>query len=297
VRWRGGLNLTYRFGPGFKSPNTTVRIEIHNKVEETDIYDVIGTIRGREEPDRIVLIGNHRDAWLFGAVDPSSGTATLTEMSRILGNLLKTGWRPRRTIMFCSWAAEEFGLIGSVEWVEQNSKMLSDRAIAYLNTDVAVGGNFVLVIQTCPLLVDFIFSWAKKVRDPNAHDSKTSMYDIMTERLPAGTNPGEPYVLPFKFMSDYYPFYMDVGVPSADFSYFFGYKQKMELYPVYHTQHDTFYWVKKFVDPEFQFHAAMAKFQGGMLLDLADLPLLPYDVQRLADTLRATINTPRFQSP
>lgn len=188
--------------------------------------------------------------------------------------------------MFCSWGAEEFGLVGSVEWVEQNSKLLSDRAIAYLNTDVAVGGNYVLVIQTCPLLVDFIYSWAKKVRDPNAHGSKTSLYDIMTERMPT--------VLPFLYMSDYYPFYMNVGVPSADFSYFFGYKNKKQLYPVYHTQHDTFYWVKKFVDPHFEFHEAMAKFQGGMLLDLADLPLLPYGVKRLADSMKDAVASTRF---
>lgn len=89
--WRGTLNLTYRFGPGFMKPNTTVRIKVHNIMKETKIYNVIGTIRGREEPDRIVLIGNHRDAWLFGAVDPSSGTSVLVEMSRVIGNLLKTG--------------------------------------------------------------------------------------------------------------------------------------------------------------------------------------------------------------
>jgi len=197
--------------------------------------------------------------------------------------------------MFCSWGAEEFGLVGSVEWVEENSKLLSDRAIAYLNTDVAVGGNHVLVVQTCPLLVNFIFSWAKKIRDPNAHGSRTSMYDIMCDRMPSATNVGEPYVIPFKYMSDYYPFYMDSGVPSADFSYFFGFKNSMELYPVYHTQQDTFYWVKKFVDPNFEFHEAMAKFQGGMLLDLADLSLLPYDVKRVADTLKVAIKTHYFQ--
>lgn len=182
-----------------------------------------------------------------------------------------------------------------MEWVEENSKLLSDRAIAYLNTDVAVGGNFVLVVQTCPLLVDFIFSWAKKVRDPNAHGSSTSMYDIMLERMPrSSTHPSEPYVVQFQYMSDYYPFYMDTGVPSADFSYFFGYKNSFELYPVYHNQHDTFYWVKKFVDPKFKFHESMAKFQGGMLLDLADLPLLPYDVERLANTLKEAIKTTNF---
>jgi N-acetylated-alpha-linked acidic dipeptidase len=208
---------------------------------------------------------------------------------------MKAGWRPRRTIKFCSWAAEEFGLIGSVEWVQQNAKLLSDRAIAYLNTDVAVGGDFVLVTQTCPILMDFVFSWTKKIRDPNAHGDKTSMYDIMAERLPSQTNLGEPKVFNFKYMSDYYPFYMNIGVPSADFSYFFGYKKKMSLYPVYHTQQDTFYWVKKFVDPDFKFHEAMAKLQGGMLLDLADTPILPFDLNRLAKSLKATVDSRSFK--
>lgn len=259
------------------------------------VYNVIGTIRGREEPDRVVFIGNHRDAWLFGAVDPSSGTSTLMEMSRVLGNLLKAGWRPRRTIKFCSWAAEEFGLIGSVEYVQQNSKLLTDRAVAYLNTDVAVGGNFVLVTQTCPILTDFIFSWAKKIRDPNAHGDKTSMYDIMVERFPSNKNPSEPKALNFDYMSDYYPFYKGVGVSSADFSYFFGHEKKMRLYPVYHTQEDTFYWVKKFVDPEFKFHEAMAKFQGGMLLDLADSPILPFGLTRLAEAIKATMESATYK--
>lgn len=260
------------------------------------VYNVIGTIRGREEPDRVVFIGNHRDAWLFGAVDPSSGTATLMEMSRVLGNLLRAGWRPRRTIKFCSWAAEEFGLIGSVEYVQQNAKLLTERAVAYLNTDVAVGGNFVLVTQTCPILTDFIFSWAKKIRDPNAHGDKTSMYDIMVERFPSHKDPSEPQTLNFNYTSDYFPFYKTIGVPSADFSYFFGYENKMRLYPVYHTQQDTFYWVKKLVDPEFKFHEAMAKFQGGMLLDLADSPILPFGVTRFAKALEATMKSPSFKA-
>ncbi|XP_031568869.1 aminopeptidase NAALADL1-like isoform X2 [Actinia tenebrosa] len=293
--WRGTLNLTYRFGPGFKTTNTTVRIQVYNKVERMSIYNAIGTIRGREEPDRIVFIGNHRDGFFFGAVDPSSGTATLMEMSRVFGKLLKAGWRPRRTIKFCSWAAEEFGLVGSVEFVQQNSKLLSDRAVAYLNTDVAVGGKFVLVTQTCPLLTDFIFSWAKKIRDPNAHGDKTSMYDIMVERLPSKKNPSEPEAVNFEYMSDYYPFYKTIGVSSADFSYFFGHKKKMRLYPVYHTQEDTFYWVKKFVDPEFKFHEAMAKFQGGMLLDLADSPILPFGLTRLANALKATMESASYK--
>ena len=262
-----------------------MRLQVNNKIDVKSVYNVIGTIYGQEEPDRYVLIGSHRDAWVFGAADPSSGTAALMEISRAVGLMLNRGWRPRRTLKFCSWGAEEFGLVGSIEWVEQNAKMLQERGVVYLNTDVAVGGNYVLISQNCPILSKAIFSWAKKVKDPNAHGDKTSLYDIMVERIPSKTNPGEPYVIPFQFLSDYFPFYMYSGVPSADFSYFFGSGNPVTLYPVYHTQEDTFYWMKTFIDPKFEFHEAVTKFEGGLLIDLADTPLLPFDVVRYSKEL------------
>ena len=221
----------------------------------------------------------------MGAADPSSGTAALLEISRAVSKMLREGWRPRRTLKFCSWGAEEFGLIGSIEWVEQNQKILSDRAVVYLNTDVAVGGNYVLATQNCPLLSTAIFDWAKKVKDPNAHGNKTSHYDIMVERMPSPSNPSEPYVVPYLFLSDYLPFYMYLGIPSADFSYFYG--PGMELYPVYHTQEDNFYWMKTFIDPKFEFHEAVTKFEGGLLIELSDISILPFDVKRYANALLA----------
>ena len=283
--WQGGLNVSFNIGPGFNKSNTTVCLQVNNKVTIKSIYNVIGTIHGREEPDRYVLIGSHRDAWLFGAADPSSGTAAMIEISRAVGQLLREGWRPRRTLKFCSWGAEEFGLVGSIEWVEQNGKILQDRGVVYLNTDVAVGGNYVLVSQNCPLLSKAIFSWAKKVKDPNAHGNRTSLYDIMVERNPSKSHPGEPYVVPFLYLSDYLPFYMYSGIPSADFSYFFGPGDPVALYPVYHTQEDNFYWMKTFIDPTFEFHEAVTKFEGGLLIDLADSSLLPFDVMRYAKDL------------
>ena len=130
--WRGGLNITYRFGPGFEGSNITVRLKTHTENILKNITNVIGTIHGNEEPDRIVLIGAHHDAWTNGAVDAISATAILMELSRAVGVMLKSGWKPRRTIKFCSWAAEEYALIGSTEWVEDNAKLLSGRAVAYL---------------------------------------------------------------------------------------------------------------------------------------------------------------------
>lgn len=154
-----------------------------------------------------------------------------------------------------------------------------------MNTDVAVGGNYVLITQNCPLLSTAIFDWAKKVKDPNAYGNKTSLYDIMVDRMPSSSNPSEPYVVPYLFLSDYFPFYLYLGIPSADFSYFYG--RNMELYPVYHTQEDNFYWMKTFIDPKFEFHEAVTKFEGGLLIELSDTPILPFNVTRYANALLA----------
>jgi len=288
--WRGALNVTYKFGPGFTTPNTTVRLRVHNKLVPKSIYNVIGTINGRDEPDRYVLVGNHRDAMFFGAADASSGSATLMEIARVLGKLKGDGWRPRRTVKLCSWGAEEFGLVGSVEWVQENAKLLTNRAVVYLNTDVAVGGDFVMFAQTCPMLAEAIFDRAKKVKDPE----KSSIYDTMVKRLSYWNfdYPGEPYTIPYLYYSDYLPFYMSIGVPSADFSYFYGSKKYggPALYPVYHTQEDSYYWVKTFVDPNFAFHVTMTKFVGGLLLDFSDSLILPLNVVRYAKAVNRSFD-------
>ncbi|KAL9966684.1 hypothetical protein ACROYT_G024796 [Oculina patagonica] len=282
--WSGDLNVTYKFGPGFTKPNTTVRLRVYNELVVKTIYNVIGTINGQEEPDRYVLVGNHRDAKFFGGADASSGSATLMEISRVLGKLKGDGWRPRRTVKLCSWGAEEFGLIGSVEWVQENAKILTNRAVVYLNTDVAVGGNYVVITQTCPMLTEAIFYRAKKVKDPN----KSSIYDIMVSRFgPSKDYPGEPFTIPYLYYSDYLPFYMSIGVPSADFAYFDGRKDRgLILYPVYHTQEDSYYWMKTFTDPEFAYHATMTKFVGGLLLDFSDTLVLHLDVVRYSKAVK-----------
>ena len=288
--WSGTLNVTYKFGPGFTTPNTKVRLRVNNKLVLKSVYNVIGTINGEDEPDRYVLVGNHRDAIFFGAADASSGSATLMEVARVLGKLKGDGWRPRRTVKLCSWGAEEFGLVGSVEWVQENAKLLTNRAVVYLNTDVAVGGNFVMVAQTCPMLTEAIFDRAKKVQDPN----KSSIYETMVKRFSPWNDdyPGEPRTIPYFYYSDYLPFYMSIGVPSADFSYFYGIDKYglPALYPVYHTQEDSYYWVKTFVDPNFAFHVTMTKFVGGLLLDFSDSLILPLDVVRYAKAVKRSFD-------
>ncbi|XP_031560728.1 putative N-acetylated-alpha-linked acidic dipeptidase isoform X1 [Actinia tenebrosa] len=281
----GNLPVGYRFGPGFKpnSSNKTliVKLEVNNQYVTKKIRNVIATISGSEEPDRYVLIGNHKDAVTFGGSDPSSGMAVLMEISRVLWKLKQNGWRPRRTIKLCSWAGKEFEMLGSSEWVEENEDILRDRVVAYLNTDVAIGGNFVLAPQSSTMLGDLILNHAKKFQDPT--NSNLTIYDNMFQRMPKYTDyPGEPYVYEFRHFSDTLPFSIFLSLPAADFSYFFGFQIAARLFSLSHSQYDTFYSVKTFADPNFLYCKTMTQFLGSMLLNVSDSVILPFSVRKLA---------------
>ena len=181
--------------------------------------------------------------------------------------------------------------MGSVEWVEQHTKILTERAVVYLNFDISVGGNFVMGSRSSPLMKDDIWRHTKLVEDPNKHDSQDSIYDIMLERNPPkkGDDPGKPQIPTLGSGSDFASFYQYVGVPAADFSYYFGYNNKPMFYPVYHSQHDTYNWMVKFVDPEFKFHKAMTQLGGSLLLDYADKPLLSMSAPHYATMLEKSL--------
>lgn len=263
-------------------------MEVNTDLETKTIYNVIGQIRGAEEPDRYVLMGNHRDAWVFGAADAVSGTSVLMELSRGLGELLKTGWRPRRTIMLCSWDAEEVFVVGSAEWVEENARILQDRAVGYLNMDVAVNGNFTLNVDANPLLQEVAVSLTKEVCDPTVSHTCKSMYDVMLERDVTKHVNGSPVSDNLSFGSDYAAFYHFIGVSCADWSYIFGGMYGIRRsYPVYHSIHDNFYWMKTFVDPEFKTHLAVAKYAAIFLLKLSDSELLPFNTTTYGELLRS----------
>ncbi|CAF4802623.1 unnamed protein product [Rotaria sp. Silwood1] len=169
VEWRGTLsNVIYRYGGELREAST-IEVKIYNRLERKDTYNVIGIMKGEIEPDRYIALGNHRDSWALGSVDPTSGTATLLEITRVLGQMYKNGFRPRRSLMFCSWGAEEYGLVGSVEYVQEYVKVLGARMVSYLNVDVAVEGNHTVSINTSPMLFDVIVKAAKMV--PSAYDS------------------------------------------------------------------------------------------------------------------------------
>lgn len=284
--WQGGLQITYRLGPGFTGnySDWKVEVETNNNHTQRNITNVIAILKGSLEPDRLVLLGNHRDAWVFGGIDPSSGTACLMEIARALGNKYKQGWRPRRSIVLCSWGGEEYGLLGSTEWVEDNVHLLYQRAVAYLNVDSPIRGNYSLYVRASPLLHQVLFNASKQVKNPI--DIRQSVYDNWLDKFPAadGLNPKVP---PLGSGSDYSPFCQRAGVPSADIRYVFDMYQfhNISAYPTYHSIHDTFYYVKKFVDPQFTTHLAIARIWVSTAFLLAETPVLPINCSDYAVAL------------
>uniref|UniRef100_A0A2K6GT68 Aminopeptidase NAALADL1 n=1 Tax=Propithecus coquereli TaxID=379532 RepID=A0A2K6GT68_PROCO len=266
-----------------------VKVSVYNRLQLRNSSNVLGIIRGAVEPDRYVLYGNHRDSWVHGAVDPSSGTAVLLELSRILGTLLKKGtWRPRRSIVFASWGAEEFGLIGSTEFTEEFFSKLQERTVAYLNVDISVFANATLRVQGTPPVQSVVFSAAKEIPSPGPGD--LSIYDnwIRYFNRSSPVYGLVPRLGSLGAGSDYAPFIHFLGISSMDIAYTYDQsKTSARIYPTYHTAFDTFDYVDKFVDPGFSSHQAVARTAGSVLLRLSDSFFLPLNVSDYSDTLRS----------
>ena len=291
--WQGDLPITYRLGPGFANSEWTVKMFIHTENKIATTYNAFAMIKGLIEPDRYVLMGNHRDAWVFGAVDPSSGTAVLMELSRAMAQMVKNGWRPRRSIIFCSWGAEEFGLIGSQEWVEQFSIILSDRAVAYLNVDSAVVGNYSFKAAALPIIEGLLYEIAKIVPNPDEKEKaagRKTLYDTWKTRYPAKDNNGQDTGLPripiLGSGSDYAPFISKVGVTCINLNYNNDKSLGLSSYPLYHSVYETFHLVNEIMDPTFAFHMAIAQFLGELARRLSDSYVLPYDVRKYGKALK-----------
>jgi N-acetylated-alpha-linked acidic dipeptidase len=274
-QWRGALPITYRAGPG-----ATVRLRVRTDDKIRPIWTVTGMIRGSEYPDDVVIVGNHRDAWVYGGVDPSSGSAAIVELVRVLGELKRTGWRPKRSILFASWDAEEFSLTSSTEWGEQHERWLHRNAVAYLNVDKAASGQD-LALSAVPALNPLLEEAARIVRDPatgltlaaRTRDRAArergvvatgSAEDIVQNRLGSG--------------SDYTVFLNFLGVPVADFSF-------EGPYGVYHSAYDTHNWVARIGDPGFRYHVALVQLLGVVALRLADGDIIPLDYEPYARRL------------
>jgi N-acetylated-alpha-linked acidic dipeptidase len=274
--WRGALPITYRVGG--EHPIVKMRVTSDDAVRP--IWTVTGSIRGREHPDDLVIVGNHRDAWIYGGVDPSSGSAALMELARTLGELRRSGWQPRRTIVFASWDAEEFTLTSSTEWGEQHEEMLRGHAVAYLNVDSASSGpNF--TATAVPALNRVIGEAARTVRDPvrRITIAAASRDRLSRERgvLPTGSTT-ELVDNRLGSGSDYTVFLNFLGVPVADLS-FDG------PYGVYHSIYDNHNWVARIGDPGFRYHGALVRLWGVVALRLTEADALPLDYEPYAERI------------
>jgi N-acetylated-alpha-linked acidic dipeptidase len=280
--WQGALPFAYHLGGG-----GDVRVHLSLKMDyaERTIWDVVGKIPGTEDPDTWVVAGNHRDAWVYGAVDPNSGTAAMLEAVHGIGALLRQGWKPKRTIYFCSWDAEEEGLIGSTEWVEDHAKEL-DHAAAYFNTDVGVAGPD-FNASAVPSLKQFVRDITMEVPSPSGGsvfqawktaDEKPANGDA-THRAESVAPENMPHVGDLGSGSDFTPFLQHLGVPSTDIG-------SEGHYGVYHSVFDNYAWFTKFADPTFVYEQQQARVLGLEVLHMADSDVLPYDYATYGDEIQ-----------
>ena len=270
--WQGALSLRYRLGGN--SARVHMKVDMDTRV--MPYYVVEARIRGSELPDEWVLLGNHRDAWEFGGVDPSSGTAAMLELSRALGELKRQGIRPRRTLVICSWDGEEYALTGSTEWGEQFADELKRKLVAYLNVDEATSGrNFEgkAVGSLAPLLVEV----SRTLQDPSGQ----SLYKAWRESLRrkrGGKQPvpdAELVDIHIGSGSDYTVFLNFLGRPIVELTFDGPYGEG--TYPVYHSMYDDFYWMNRFGDPGYRYHRLMAQLWGVLALRLANAEILQFD--------------------
>jgi N-acetylated-alpha-linked acidic dipeptidase len=277
--WQGALPFTYHMGG---KGALKVHMLLKQDYQYRTIWDVIGRIKGTEFPDEWVVAGNHRDAWVYGAVDPNSGTAAMLEAVHGVGALLKQGWKPKRTVVFGSWDAEEEGLIGSTEWVEDHAQQL-EHAVAYFNTDVGVAGPS-FDASAVPSLKEFVRDVTKEVTSPkggSVYDQwKKSEAESESQRhANNGFNDhghGNAHVDDDVSVgdlgsgSDYTPFIQHIGVPSTDIG-------STGPYGVYHSVFDNYKWFVMNADPTFVYEQQQARVFGLEVLHMADTDVLPYD--------------------
>lgn len=268
--WQGGLPFTYHIGPGPAKVHIKVRCEHSTR----PIYNVIAKLVGTEYPDEWVILGNHHDAWVYGAADPGSGTTALLEVAESLGELAEAGVRPKRTIVFASWDAEEFGILGSTEWVEDLKTELQEKTVAYLNVDIAAtGGRF--YVSATPSLRELIRDVTENVIDPRTLKPVYENWKTKQEReIPQIGNLGSG--------SDHSPFVGHAGISAVSMG--FG-----GPYGVYHAMQDNFYWMEHFGDPTFQYQVAMSKIWGTLALQLANADILPFDYETYATDLMVPV--------
>jgi len=273
--WKGALPVTYCLGG--ETPLVHIAIKMDNSIKK--ISNVIGCIKGTDGTDDFILVGNHRDAWVFGGVDPSSGTATLMELARAFGEAKKAGFVPRRSIYFASWDAEEFTITGSTEWGEENREWLKKKLVAYLNVDSSASGQD-FSIWAVPSLSRVILRSLQEVQDPVTGKTVYERWKEGPKENGTTDIAGESgRINPIGSGSDHTVFLNHICAPSLDMS--FG-----GDYGVYHSMYDDYYWMTHFGDPGMKYSAALARIWAHQAIDLAASRLLPLDFEVYARELK-----------
>jgi N-acetylated-alpha-linked acidic dipeptidase len=284
--WRGGLGITYRIGPGAAK----VHLKVFSNWDTKPLYDVIGKIEGSTSPDQWVIRGNHHDAWVNGAEDPISGQVALMEEARAMGELVKQGWKPKRTLIYCAWDGEEPGLLGSTEWVETHIDDLKKHAVAYINSDTNDRGY--LGLEGSHTLEHFINDVARDISDPETNlsvwkrlqlkeiadadsaDARRELRDrpdLRLEMLGGG--------------SDHAPFINFAGIASLGIGY-----GGEDDGGIYHSIYDDFYWYTHFCDTNFVYGKALAQTGGTAMMRLADADILPLQFADFADDVKMYVS-------
>jgi N-acetylated-alpha-linked acidic dipeptidase len=284
--WRGALPITYKIGPG----PAKVHLKVKASWDIKTIYDVVVTIPGSVYPDEWIIRGNHHDAWVNGAQDPCSGQAAQMEELRAMAELLKQGWRPKRTIVYCAWDAEEPGLLGSTEWVEAHAAELTQKAVLYINTDSNARGF--LGVEGSHTLERFINGVARDIEDPEKHISvwkRSQLLRISNARSPEDRNEARSRpdlrIGALGSGSDYTAFLDHLGVASLNLGY-----GGEDGGGIYHSIYDDFYWYTNFADTDFLYGRALAQTVGTAVIRLADADVLPFDFINFAETVKRYVD-------
>jgi N-acetylated-alpha-linked acidic dipeptidase len=283
--WRGALPITYRFGPS--AVRAHLKLVFDWSLKRAN--NVIARLPGSTYPDEWIIRGNHHDAWVNGAQDPGSGMSAELEEARALGELVKRGWRPKRTIVYAAWDGEEQGLLGSTEWVEDHEQELRDKAAVYINTDG--NGRGFLNAGGSHALEGFINNVARDIDDP---ETKESVWKRMQARALVSAAPGpraevrsraDLRIGALGSGSDYSPFLQHAGIPSLNLS-FAGLD---ESDGIYHSIYDDYYHFTTFLDTDFAYGRALAQTVGTAVIRLADADVMPFQFTHLADTAQTYV--------
>ena len=279
--WRGSLSQTYKVGPG----PAKVHLKVQSNWDVKPLYDVIVKIPGATDPDEWIVRGNHHDAWVNGAEDPVSGTVVLMEEARGLATLLKQGWKPKRTIIYCVWDGEEPGLLGSTEWGETHADELRQHAVAYINSDGNDRGY--LTMGGSHTLEAFINGVAHDIQDPEKkipvwkRDQLKAIADAKTpEDRKDVRDRADLRIDALGSGSDWTVFLDHLGIATLDLGY-----GDEDGGGIYHSIYDDFYWYTHFSDTDFSYGRALSQTAGTAVMRLADADLLPYNFTGLADTI------------